>query len=149
MSWWPIPFTLLAASLLPIQAALNGALGRALQKPALVVMVSLSGSLLFMLIVGLGSGRLLTLPTLSRFAAVPWWAWPAGVCGAIYLLSQPVALPRVGAAIYIGLSVTAQIVTAMLLDHLGALGLPQHTASPGRILGAVLMAVGIALVARY
>ncbi len=148
MSWWPIPFTLFAASLLPIQAALNGALGRALQRPALVVMVSLSGSLLFMLAVGLGSGRL-TLPGASRFASVPWWAWPAGVCGAIYLLSQPIALPRIGAAFYVGLSVTAQIVTAVVLDHFGALGLPQHPASPGRIAGAVLMAAGIALVARF
>ncbi len=148
MSWWPIPFALFAASLLPIQAALNGALNRALQRPALVVMVSLSGSLLFMLAVGLGSGRL-ALPGASRIAAVPWWAWPGGVCGAIYLLSQPIVLPRIGAAFYIALSVGAQIGMAMLLDHFGALGLPQHTASPGRILGALLMTAGIVLVARF
>lgn len=148
MSWWPIPFLLFAASLLPIQAALNGALNRGLRQPALVVLVSLTGSFLFMLAYGLTTGRL-ALPGLGRVAAVPWWAWPAGVCGAIYLLSQPLVLPRLGAALYMGLSVTAQIGMALLLDHFGALGLPQHSASPLRVLGAALMAAGIVLVARF
>ena len=148
MSWWPIPFALFAAALLPIQAALNGALNRALQRPAWVVLVSLSGSIVFIVVAGLASGRL-ALPGAGRVATVPWWAWPGGVCGAIYLFSQPIVLPRLGAAVYIGLSVTAQIAMAMALDHFGALGVPQHTASPGRLLGGLLMAAGIALVARY
>lgn len=148
MSWWPILFTLAAASLLPVQSALNGALNRALQRPPLVVAISLSGSLLFILAVSLLARRALW-PEAGRFATVPWWAWPGGVCGAIFLLSQPIVLPRIGSAFYVGLSVTAQVGMAVLLDHFGALGLPQHAASPGRVLGALLMAAGIVLVARY
>jgi uncharacterized membrane protein YdcZ (DUF606 family) len=37
----------------------------------------------------------------------------------------------------------------MLLDHFGALDLPRHAASPLRLLGALLIAAGVALVARY
>lgn len=145
---WAIAFTLAAASLLPVQAALNGAANRALHRPPVVVMISLGGSLVFMLLVTLLNARQ-AWPPAERFAQVPWWAWPAGVCGAIFLLSQPIALPRVGAAAYTGLSVTAQICMAMLLDHLGLLGLPHHAASPPRILGALLMVAGIALIARF
>ena len=148
MQCWPVAFTLFAAALLPVQAALNGALNRALGSPALVVLVSLSGSALFIGAVGLATGSLGLVPA-ARVANVPWWAWPAGVCGAIYLSSQPLVAPRLGAATYISLAVTAQVACALLLDHFGALGLPQHGASPLRVLGAALMAVGVVLVARY
>jgi transporter family-2 protein len=148
MQWWPVGFALMAASLLPIQAAMNSAINRAFDRPALVVMVSLTGSAIFMLVAGLLSGRL-GLVSAARVSAVPWWAWPAGVCGAIYLFSQPIVVPRLGAAFYIGLAITGQIVSAMLLDHFGALGLAPHTASPLRVLGAALMIIGVALVARF
>ncbi len=148
MSLWPIGFALFAASLLPIQAAMNGAINRVLHQPPLVVVWSLTGSLLFMGLVVV-IGRRFVLPENVRLADVPLWAWPAGVCGAIFLLSQPIVLPRLGAATFTGLAVTAQVLTAVALDHFGALALPQHDASPLRLLGAALMIAGIALVARY
>jgi transporter family-2 protein len=147
MTWWPVAFALIAASLLPIQAAMNGAINRALHQPPLVVMCSLGGSLVTMLTVVV-IGRRFVLPSAAAVAQAPFWAWGAGVCGAIYLLSQPVVLPRIGAAAFTGLAVTAQIVCAVTLDHFGLLGLPQHDASPLRVLGAALMIAGIVLVAR-
>lgn len=148
MSAWPIAFVLCAAALLPIQAAMAGAINRSLHQPRLVVMCSLTGSLVFMAMVA-ALGRPLTLPTGTQLAAVPIWAWLAGVCGATFLLSQPIVLPRVGAAAFTGLAVTGQVLAAVALDHFGALALPQHSASPLRLLGATLMVAGIALVARY
>jgi len=148
MEWWPAGFTLLAASLLPVQAALNGALNRALGNATLVVLISLSGSAIFMGAVGIATGTL-AAPSFGRISAVPWWAWPAGVCGAIYLSSQPIVAPRLGAGTFISLSVTAQVGAALLIDHFGALGLIPHPASPLRVLGAVLMACGVVLIARF
>ena len=147
MNWWPAAFALFAASLLPVQAALNGALNRALGRPLWVVLISLSGSAIFIAATGLASGRL-SLPAAERVALVPWWAWPAGVCGAIYLSSQPLVAPRLGAATYMSLSVVAQIAAALVLDHFGALNLPQHAASPLRVVGGLLMGAGVVLVAR-
>lgn len=148
MSWWPIAFALFAAALLPIQAAMNGAINRVLHQPPLVVMTSLTGSLLTMAVVAI-VGRRLVLPDAAQAAAVPLWAWPAGVCGAIFLLSQPIAQPRVGAAAYTGLVVTGQVLMAVTLDHFGLLALPQHAASPMRLLGAALMIGGLLLIVRY
>jgi transporter family-2 protein len=100
MPIWPAAFALFAASLLPVQAALNGALNRALHRPALVVLISLTGSAIFIVAVGLSTGRL-GLVSAERLATVPWWAWPGGVCGAIYLFSQPLVAQRLGATLYI------------------------------------------------
>jgi bacterial/archaeal transporter family-2 protein len=140
-------FTLFAASLLPIQAAFNAAINRAFDKPALVVIVSLTGSAIFMVTAGLASGRL-GLVTADRVAAVPWWAWFAGVGGAIFLFSQPLVAPRLGTGTYQSLAVTAQVVAALVLDHFGLFGLPAHAASPLRLLGAAAMAVGVVCIAR-
>jgi transporter family-2 protein len=100
------------------------------------------------LVAGFGAGRL-GLVSADRTALVPWWAWPAGACGAIYLLSQPLVAPRLGAGAYMGLSVTAQLVGALVLDHFALLGLPEHPASLPRIVGALLMGAGVMLVTRY
>jgi transporter family-2 protein len=148
MQWWPAGFALFAAALLPVQAALNGALNRALDRPALVVLISMAGSAVFVVGVGLATGRLGLVPA-ERVANVPWWAWPAGVCGAIYLISQPLVAQRLGAALYISLAVAGQITAAVLLDHFGALDLPRHAATPLRLLGAALIAAGVVLVARF
>lgn len=147
MEWWPAGFAFFAATLLPVQAALNGALNRALGRPALVVLVSLSGSALCITLFGLLTGRL-GFVSAARIATVPVWAWPAGACGAIYLASQPIVAPRLGAGTYMGIAVTGQIAAALALDHFGALQLPEHPASPLRVLGALLMAAGVVLVAR-
>jgi bacterial/archaeal transporter family-2 protein len=147
MRWWPIGFALFAASLLPIHAACTAALNRALGRPPLVAMISLTGSLIFMLATGLLTGRL-GLVSAERIANVPVWAWFAGVCGAIFVLSQPIVVPRLGAAFFTALAVTAQVTVALAVDHFGALNLPQHAVSPGRIAGVLLMVAGIVLVAR-
>lgn len=148
MPWWPAAFALFAATLLPVQAALNGALNRALERPALVVLISLAGSAVFIGVVGFATGSL-GLVSASRVARVPWWAWPAGVCGAIYLLSQPLVALRLGAALYISIAIAGQILAAMALDHFGALNLPQHSATPLRMVGALLIVGGVALIARF
>lgn len=148
MQWWPAGFALFAAALLPVQAALNGALNRALDRPALVALISMAGSAVFVVTVGLATGRLGLVPA-DRVANVPWWAWPAGVCGAVYLVSQPLVAHRLGAALYISIAVAGQIAAAMLLDHFGALDMPRHAATPMRLLGAALIAAGVVLVARF
>ncbi len=148
MQIWPVGFALLAAAFLPIQAACNGAMNRALAQPLLVTLISIVGSLIAVLAVGLLSGRLGGVPT-ERFAAAPWWAWAAGLGGAFYVSSQPFVLPRLGAALFTTLIITGQVVTAVALDHFGALGLPLHPAAPLRIFGAALIIAGMVLVARF
>lgn len=148
MQWWPVGFVLFAAALLPAQAACNAAMNRALGQPMAAVMVSILGSLAAVAAFGLISGRLYAV-SLERLAAAPWWAWAAGLGGAFFVAAQAIVVPRIGAAMFTTLAVTGQVAMALLLDHLGALNLPQHSASPMRILGAVLIVAGMALVARF
>ena len=112
-----------------------------------IIVLGLVQSILMPFVVGFALGQL-GLPS-GKAEQAPWWAWLGGVCGAIALLSQPLAAPRLGAAAYVGLFVTASIVLSVIADHFGWLGFDQHAAGLGRIAGCLLMVTGIALVSFF
>ena len=101
-----------------------------------------------MLAIGLASGRL-HLPSLQQVAATPWWAWGGGALGAGVILSQLFVAQRIGAAAFLGLLVTAGVITSIALDHFGLEGFRVHAASPARLAGGALMIAGVALVALF
>lgn len=147
MRWFLIPVAIGAGSLMVVQAACNSALERAWERPVTVGVISLSIGISLLVIIGFALGQL-GLPS-GKAAQVPWWAWFGGACGAISLLSQPLAAPRLGAAIYVGLFVTASSVASVIADHFGWLGFDQHSAGLGRIVGCALMVLGIGLVSLF
>ena len=82
-----------------------------LGNPFGVVLVSLTISLAFALVAGLFT-RGGDTSGFSHLTQAPWWAWMGGICGAIFLVSQPLAAPRLGAAGYIGITVTASAIAS-------------------------------------
>src|ERR1051325_22624 len=138
-----MPVAIAAGSLMVIQAACNSALERTWERPMTVGVISLSIGISVLVVVGFALGQL-GLPS-GKAQQAPWWAWLGGVCGAIALLSQPLAAPRLGAAVYVGLFVTASTVVSVIADHFGWLGFDQHAAGLGRIAGCLLMVLGIAV----
>lgn len=146
--WFLYGFALLAGVANALQAGTNATLSKTLAQPfAAGIVVALVGAVT-LLGLGLVLGRF-ALPSLSDIRAVPHWAWLGGMIGALLILSQLFVAQRIGAAPYLGLLVTAGVVTSILLDHFGWIGFTQHPASLWRILGGLLMVVGIALVAMF
>jgi transporter family-2 protein len=80
---------------------------------------------------------------------MPWWAWLGGILGGCVVLAQFVVARKIGAAPFLGLLVTAGVVTSIVLDHFGWVGFEPHPASLWRILGGCLMVIGVALVAYF
>ena len=147
MKFLLMPLAIVAGSLMVIQAACNSMLERAWDRPVTVAVISLSIGISVLVVVGFALGQL-GLPT-GKSAQPPWWAWLGGTCGAISLLSQPLAAPRLGAAIYVGLFVTASSIASVVADHFAWLGFDEHAAGLGRILGCAMMVAGIALVSIF
>jgi bacterial/archaeal transporter family-2 protein len=145
---WLCLLAALAGVLTPAQSGANGEMGRVLGNPFGVVLLSLSISLVFTLVAGLFT-RNGDTSGFSHLTQAPWWAWVGGFCGPVVLLSQPLAAPRLGAAVYIGITVTASAIASIMLDHFGLLGFHQHSASIGRLIGAALMIAGVSLIAKY
>ncbi|TXP84676.1 EamA-like transporter family protein, partial [Escherichia coli] len=53
---------------------------------------------------------------------------------------------QIGAAPFLGMLVTAGVITSILLDHFGWVGFERHPATLWRIAGGLLMIGGVALV---
>ena len=75
-----------------------------------------------------------------------WWMWTGGFFGAIYIVVALVLLPRLGAATVVALIVTGQMLASLVFDQFGLLGLIQHPVSIPRLVGAVLLVVGVILI---
>ena len=127
-----------------VQSGTNAALNKALAQPvAAALVVTATSAIVYLLacpVLGLG------WPGTERIARTPWWAWIGGALGAVYVLSAIVFAERLGAAVFTGLTVTAGIVTSIVLDHFGWVGFQQHAAGPWRIAGGLVMIGGLLLV---
>ena len=151
MIWLGYLFVLAASSLNAVQTGCNSRLQKGLTQPllaaAVVYMVGLS-ALLAVLAVG-AAARGTAWLNVGSVGRVPWWALVGGLLGATYILSMVTMAERVGSAAFMALSFAATILTSVLIDHYGWLGMKHHPAGLWRLVGCGLMAAGVALVARF
>ncbi|AWN40641.1 DMT family transporter [Methylobacterium durans] len=88
------------------------------------------------------------LPSASVAARIPWWAWSGGLFGAIFIGLAILLVPQLGAATFIALLVTGQMLASVTVDHFGWLGLAQRALDPPRLLGVALLIGGVILIRR-
>ena len=141
----PMLLVLAAGGMISLQAPTNAMLARAGGSPVLAALISFAVGTIVLLGVWLASG---SRPRASSFAGLPPYAWFGGAYGALYVAVAAYAAPKIGLASLITIGIAGQIVMALLLDHVGALGLPRDPLSIGRIAGALLVVAGVVLVRR-
>lgn len=131
----------------PVQAGANAELkastGATVFAATAVYLSGLVAMLLIQLLVREG------WPTLGKLARVPWWAWTGGLLSIGSTMAAAAFAQRMGSGVFTGISVTASVVTSILLDNFGAAGFHTHVASPMRILGGALMITGLWLTAKF
>ena len=69
--------------------------------------------------------------------------------GAFAVVAGLLFVNKVGAGAFAGLTITANILMSLAVDHFGWFGMPQHGINLWRIAGGALMVAGIALVAAF
>ena len=139
----PILLVVAAGGMLALQAPTNAILARAGGSPVLAALISFAVGTFALFIVWLASGD---RPGAAPFGGLPRYAWLGGLYGAFFVAIAAFAAPRIGLAPLITIGIAGQIIMALLLDHLGALGLPREPISVGRVLGASLVVAGVVLV---
>ncbi len=89
------------------------------------------------------------LPNAASVMKMPWWAPLGSLLGTVAVYGMLTLTSQVGAGAFNGILVTAGILTLLVLDHFGWIGLPVHALNAWRILGGTLMFGGIALIATF
>jgi transporter family-2 protein len=77
---------------------------------------------------------------------MPWWGWLGGFAGATHVTTVFTAIPVIGAAAAVGLTVAGQQVASVLVDKFGWFRLPQRSVSGLRLVGVGLLRAGIVII---
>lgn len=125
----------LGGAAVAVQAPVNGALSRSLTSPLAAAAISFGVGFVVLITVTLASAG---PAPFGRAMGVPGWQLLGGVLGAFYVWAMTSAIGTVGALTALAALILGQLVAGLVLDHLGAFGLPVQPVSATR-LGAVLL----------
>jgi transporter family-2 protein len=143
-----IVLALVAGAVLPVQGAINGLLRNDLGAPFAVGTTSFAVAALAMGVV-LAITMAVTngpKPQLTGLAKMPWWGWLGAFCGATYVTTMFTAMPVIGTAAAVGLTVAGQQIASLFVDRHGWFRLPRREISRLRFSGVALLLIGVAFI---
>jgi len=144
---WIIPFIIIGGALQTCGAAMNGQLGKSLVNPWLASAVSFALITFFFIAAFLIMPH--PLPTTRDLAAMPWWAVIGGLVGAVQVYAGLNYVNKVGAGPFMDFTVTAALITSLIIDHFGWFRMDHHPITMWRALGGLLLIGGVTLIAKF
>jgi transporter family-2 protein len=144
---WLYPLILIAGGLQAWGPPMNGALRRALENPWLASVISFLPVVAFLMVLFVCVPT--PLPSAKGVASMPWWAPLGGLIGAFAVIAGLLFVDKIGAGPFAGLTITANILMSLAIDHFGLFGIQQHSLNVWRALGGALMTGGIVLIALF
>jgi transporter family-2 protein len=144
---WLYPIILVAGALQAWGPPMNSVLRNSLTNPWLASLISFLPVIALLGVLCFCLPR--PLPTVEGISAMPWWAPLGGVIGAFAVIAGLLFVDKVGAGAFAGLTITANILMSLVIDHFGLFGVQQHSMGLGRTIGAVLMVAGIFAISRF
>lgn len=126
-----------------LQSPIAGAMGQKIGGTASSVIVHLSGLVLSVILLAFRGGE-----KIRDWNTLPWYMLGAGIFGLILYQTINVTLPRLGTTTMLALIIIGQLLTGVLLDTFGWLGVPARPLDATRILGIIVLLIGGFLVVR-
>jgi transporter family-2 protein len=123
-----------------VQAATNAGLARATGLGQAVIV-----NTIVVLLASIGLWAALGAPRTFLAAGAPWTLYLGGLFGFVIVASLTVVFPKIGAAYAIALMVGGQCLAALVVDHYGLIGMPREPMTLQRLIGAALVAAGVAV----
>lgn len=139
MNWIYLGLAALAGATMALQGTFNAALGKAIGIWPSTVLVHVIGTvtaIAIMLVFRIGWFNM------SNLSQIPWYAFLGGVLNVLIIYAVVRTIPQVGVGNATTAIVVAQILTAVLVDALGAFGMKKYEFQYLDLLGIALLAVG-------
>lgn len=130
-----------------VQASINGELRTLVGDPYRTALVSTTVSTISLLLLSVIVYQR-PVPANHVFSNAPWWMWAGGILGAIYVAAAAILVTRLGSAVMFTLIILGQLITAVIMDHYGMIGLDKHPVSVPRVVGITMVLLGVILVRR-
>ena len=143
--WLPFIATVLAGSLVALQAPINGMLGRtvgSLAAASVSFAIGLAVLVAITLVAGGGFGQV------GEIGSLNWYYLLGGVLGAAYVTTVLITVNDLGAGSVTAATIAGQLTMSVLIDRAGVLGLPERGLTAQRLVGIALLSVGTFLIVR-
>ena len=141
-------FLAIAAGMaMPTQAVVNSKLAASIDSPVLAAFISFAVGTLALFVYILLAG--VPLNNLSSAKDAPAIAWIGGFLGAFFVSIMALIVPRIGVALAFSLAIAGQMIVTLVIDHFALLGVAEKPINWMRVLGALLITVGVVLIRRF
>lgn len=131
-----------AAIAIAIQAPINSRLGQALMgQPLLAAFISFAVGTVVLFIVCLFRADFNHLGT--ALLQEPSWKFSGGLLGAFMVFCSAFLPLKIGLGNFLFMVVVTQIFVALIIDHFGFIGMPTRAIDVWRLIGAIIMMIGL------
>jgi len=131
--------------LMPFQTAANSRLRQVVGPAYVSTLVSFTVSTLALLLVSLVAG-IPIVPTDTMLAQAPWWSWFVGIVAVVTITIAIHLFKEIGQLQALIIPMFSQLIFSLLIDHFGWFGAKVIPLGTTRIIGALLLIVGVTLV---
>ncbi len=137
----PVVLMLCAGAAVALQPSINARLAERVGiLESACISFAVGAAALFLAVLSSGKGTVRGLPEAA------WWEWTGGILGAFFVSATILSVPRIGTAAAMAVSISAQLLTGLLLDHFGILGFGGIQLDTKRMLGTALLLLGAGLI---
>lgn len=130
---------------MPVQTSVNTRLRKRVGSPYNVSLVSFLVALVFLSALLLVTGQGVHIP-FAELLNEPAWIWIGGICGLVFLTGNILLFSKLGGVQTVVLPVLGQILMGLVIDDFGLFYSQKTSLSVFRIVGAVLVILGVVLV---
>lgn len=141
--WLVIVIGLVGGIAVGVQSVIAGDMGQRVGPTASSFIIHLSGMILSGILLVFRGGE-----NIRDWRTLPWYMLGAGVFGLILYQTINITLPRLGSTMMIALIIIGQLVTGIIIDHFGLLGVATRHVDITRMLGVIALLIGGYLIAR-
>ena len=135
-----------AGAAMAVQMAVNAALGKALGSPIHASFISFFTGWIILIFIAAALKQNFKNLKEAFGKARPWWIYIGGVLGGSFVLGGTFLTPRIGAGEVVIIALTGQILSSIVVDKFGLLGVAKKPVGALKIAGLLIMVAGVALV---
>ncbi|MGE5397938.1 MAG: DMT family transporter [Chitinophagales bacterium] len=139
MNWLYLIISMVAGAAMAVQGTMNSVLGKIIgiwESTLAVHVTGLAVVLIIMLVGGTGFSGI------QRLGQAPWYVYLGGLLNVIIIFTVVKSMPQIGVGNATTGIVFAQILTAVLIDKFGLMGVNRYPFRWVDLLGIALMAAG-------
>ncbi len=126
-----------------VQTPLAGSLGQRVGSIAASLIIHVSGALFSFIVLFMRGGE-----NIGQWRTLPWYMFGAGIFGVVLYMTISVSFPKLGATSTVVLIIVGQLITGVVIDQFGLLGVQTRPIDLTRVVAVGLLLTGAFLIAR-